>query len=406
MNPLLISGFGTSINVDKRRLVVSNKSNNERFEFYPHKINHDSIIIDGHTGNISFESMRWLAKHNIPLTLLNWDGNLLSVTLPDQTISGKLRLEQYKKHLDRITRYRIADEIVKSKVDSSLNILQELAKYYPINSVKINKRFETEFLYNNQKQSKTKHAVSEIMGHEARIAKIYFECMRDIFANVAPQFQFDTRSSVDHKRADHASDEINALLNYGYAILETEIRKCLNSVGLDTNIGFLHETLLSRTPLVYDMQELFRWLIDYSVIELLQENKLKKSDFILTENYHIRLKPRTAKLLIETIKSNFNIKMPYRKKNFAYQYILYDNIHQLTHFISGKKKQLSFVIPHFTISRNDDLMLREKLLSMTPQQRKQLGINKSTLWYIKKNISNGKTRKIYSKILSKLDVLN
>lgn len=33
--------------------------------------------------------------------------------------------------------------------------------------------------------------------------------------------------------------------------------------------------------------------------------------------------------------------------------------------------------------------------------RKRLGINKSTLWYIKKNISDGKTRKIYSKILEK-----
>jgi CRISPR-associated protein Cas1 len=140
MNPLLISGFGTSINVDKRKLIVTNKLNKQRLEFNPHKIEHDSIIIDGHTGNITFESMRWLMKHNIHLTLLNWDGNLLATTLPDQTISGKLRLAQYKKHLDGIIRYNIANELVKSKVDSSLNLLNQLAKFYPIDSKKIQER--------------------------------------------------------------------------------------------------------------------------------------------------------------------------------------------------------------------------------------------------------------------------
>ena len=145
MNPLLVSGFGTSINADKRKLIVTNKLQKSRLEFNPHKIEHDSIIIDGHTGNITFESMRWLMKHNIHLTLLNWDGNLLATTLPDQTISGKLRLAQYKKHLDENTRYTIANEIVKSKVDSSLNLLQELSKYYSIDDKKIKSRFEAEF---------------------------------------------------------------------------------------------------------------------------------------------------------------------------------------------------------------------------------------------------------------------
>jgi len=57
MNPLLISGFGTTINVDKRKLIIQNKLQNKRYEFYPHKINHDSIILDNHTGNISFEQI-------------------------------------------------------------------------------------------------------------------------------------------------------------------------------------------------------------------------------------------------------------------------------------------------------------------------------------------------------------
>ncbi|KAF6246417.1 CRISPR-associated endonuclease Cas1 [Nitrosopumilus sp. b3] len=403
MNPLLISGFGTSINVDKRKLVVTNKLQNKRLEFAPHKIEHDSIIIDGHTGNISFESMRWLMKHNIHLTLLNWDGNLLATTLPDQTISGKLRLFQYKKHLDGIIRYSIAEKIVKSKIDSSLNLLLELSKFYPIDKNEIKKRFEAEFEIFRTKSAKNTHKIPEIMGHEARIAKIYFEYIRDVFGKLAPQFSFETRSSIDHKRADHAADEINALLNYGYSILAAEIKKSLNSVGLDTQIGFLHETLLSRTPLVYDCQELFRWLIDLSVIQLLEENKLKKSDFILTENYHIRLKQSTAKLLVDKIKYNFNLKVSYGKKYFAYQNILNNNISQLAQFVGDRKKTLEIKIPPIKINRDDNLELRQKILSMSPEEGKKLGINKSTLWYMKKNVQSKDKMKIYDKILEKLE---
>lgn len=75
---------------------------------------------------------------------------------------------------------------------------------------------------------------------------------------------------------EKASDEINALLNYGYAVLESMIRKTINSIGFDPSIGYLHEIAPSKHPLVYDLQELFRHVIDYSVIETL-ETKLRRA---------------------------------------------------------------------------------------------------------------------------------
>ena len=56
------------------------------------------------------------------------------------------------------------------------------------------------------------------------------------------------------------------------------------------------------------------------------------------------------------------------------------------------------------LNRNDELELRERILNMTPDERKKLGINKSTLWYIKKNLSEGKTPKIYEKNLLKIQI--
>ena len=63
---------------------------------------------------------------------------------------------------------------------------------------------------------------------------------------------------------------------------------------------------------------------------------------------------------------------------------------------------LFFASHQIKLNRSDNLKLREKILNMTPEERKELGINKSTLWHIKKNMSEGKTPKIYEKILLKI----
>jgi len=39
---------------------------------------------------------------------------------------------------------------------------------------------------------------------------------------------------------------------------------------------------------------------------------------------------------------------------------------------------------------------------MTHDERKQLGINKSTLLYVQKNLKEGKTISMYDKVLSKI----
>jgi CRISPR-associated protein Cas1 len=412
MNPLLLSGFGISINVDKRKLIINNKIKNEKLEFYPHKINYDGIVIDGHYGNISFEAMRWLSKHNISLSLLNWNGKLLSVTLPETTKSGRLRVSQYQKYVDTDFRFKMATKIINNKVDNSLNLLKELSKFYNVvNILKFKKTIyeEKQYFKKNLEDFKFKNNddslkyLKSLMTYEGRIATLYWSEISKIFKTLKPEFNFKSRKSKDASRNYNASDEINSLLNYGYSILESEIRKAINSVGLDPSIGFLHELTQSRTPLVYDLQEMFRWIVDLSVIQVLEQNSLKKSDFIITENYHTRLKENTASLLIDAIRFNFAIKMPYKSgKNYLYSVILEDNLQQLAKHIMNKTKIFEINIPAIKLLRNDVVSLREKIELMTPKDRKELGINKSTLWYIKKNLKNNKSFKIYDKVLAKI----
>ena len=81
---------------------------------------------------------------------------------------------------------------------------------------------------------------------------------------------------------------------------------------------------------------------------------------------------------------------------------MYDHVSQLAQYIADKKKTIEFVVPKLEINRDDNLLLREKILSMSPEERKKLGINKSTLWYLKKNIKSKDKIKIYDKILEKM----
>jgi CRISPR-associated protein Cas1 len=59
-------------------------------------------------------------------------------------------------------------------------------------------------------------------------------------------------------------------------------------------------------------------------------------------------------------------------------------------------------VPEMQLKCNDDNVTRDFILNMTPEQRKELGINKSTLWYIQKNLREGKKVKLYDKVNAKV----
>ena len=244
--------------------------------------------------------------------------------------------------------------------------------------------------------------INGLMMYEGRIASAYWTELSRIFNRLAPDFNFQSRKNLSYSWNMNASDPVNALLNYGYAILDSMVSKDINAIGLDASIGYLHEIAPSKHPLVYDLQELFVYVVDYSVIELL-ESKTKKSDLITTENYHIRLKPNTAKSLIDKMKGNFNKRYEFRNKQYTLENIMFENVRELNKYISGKTKSLDFKIPDIAISRNDTIDIKNRIMSIDPQKRKELNINKSTLWYQKKNIKEGRTIKMYNKTRVKIE---
>jgi len=51
---------------------------------------------------------------------------------------------------------------------------------------------------------------------------------------------------------------VNAILNYGYAVLESQVRIAAAMLGLDTSISYLHAMKHGRSSLIFDLIEPLR----------------------------------------------------------------------------------------------------------------------------------------------------
>lgn len=84
------------------------------------------------------------------------------------------------------------------------------------------------------------------------------------------------------------------MLNYAYAVLESQVRIATVSLGLDPTIGYLHARRPRRVSLVYDLMEPLRPRIDHLVLTFVCEHTFAPSDFLLNSSGVCRLHPQLA----------------------------------------------------------------------------------------------------------------
>lgn len=97
-----------------------------------------------------------------------------------------------------------------------------------------------------------------------------------------------------------AVNPANAILNYLYAVLESESRLALAALGLDPGIGVLHSDLRSRESLASDLMEPVRPKVDALLLELLTSEQLRREWFFEQRDGNCRLMASFAVKLSET----------------------------------------------------------------------------------------------------------
>ena len=78
--------------------------------------------------------------------------------------------------------------------------------------------------------------------------------------------------------------------------------------------------------------------------------------------------------------------------------------HSRDRFIYDQGTALRLKYSHATNreTKSREASIRSKVLILTPEDRKKLGINKSTLWYMQKHVREGKRIKVYGKVMGKI----
>lgn len=404
MNTLLLSGHGISINVDGSKLHIQdghdlNRPNPDSYVFKPKFIDLDNIVVYGHSGNISLDAIRWLTKQNVPLTVLNWDGRLLTSMMPLEYKSSNVRMAQYQAYGNG-QRVDIAKKFIDAKIKNSIAVLEWLGKRYPEVAKANNERMK--IINTNWVLMPKAIGIKDVMGIEGMVAHHYWAIVSTVFDK---KMEFDGRVYGKTIRPMGAVDPINALFNYGYSILESQCWKALNSVGLDPHVGFMHEMNPSKAPLVYDFQEPFRWIVDVSVLSALEKKVFTKKDFIRTENYNIRIRPEGVKKLMAELMAQFTRKVQYQKLYREWGYIITEKAYELGQFIIGKRKSLDFSDPSPQLYREDSTAMRQKILNMDYSTWEKNGFSKGTLHYLKKNAKKDKPFKIYKNARKKLNAI-
>lgn len=99
-------------------------------------------------------------------------------------------------------------------------------------------------------------------------------------------------------------------MNYNF-VLAGEISKFVNGLGLDDYYGFYHQTHSGFQPLVYDMIEPFRWVVDYLVWKLCGDHNkghtIVKKDYARTREGNIIMYYSLIKRFLELLERTFQM---------------------------------------------------------------------------------------------------
>ena len=93
---------------------------------------------------------------------------------------------------------------------------------------------------------------------------------------IAARLYWTTLFGEDFSR-DRTLGGINALLNYGYAILRASTARALVASGLTPALGIFHHNRSNAFPLADDIMEPYRPFVDMIVYQLCEEGKLEIS---------------------------------------------------------------------------------------------------------------------------------
>ena len=133
-------------------------------------------------------------------------------------------------------------------------------------------------------------------------------------------------------------DEVNALLSFVYTMYTSEFASALETVGLDSYIGFCHALRSGRHSLACDLVEEARCLADRFVLTLINLQIISKKDFDKQVSGAVWLNDNGRKKVLTKWqeKKRTDYLHPYLKQKIPFGLIPYVQSNLLAKFVRGE----------------------------------------------------------------------
>ncbi len=260
------------------------------------------MVLDG-SGSLSFDVLDWLAAQKVPLVRIDWQGHVQAVlgglAADPRRVAAQVQAQRSGRGLS------IAIDLIREKIANSIETLQAALPNSP-SRVSAVLKLKKDLAALEKRPSSS---ISDVIGIEGYAAGTYFQAWsslplkwKGIGRRPIPNHwpQVGSRSSVTRQKAAnrHASHPVNAMLNYAYAVLESQVRIQVVSEGYDPSIGYLHAYEPDRPALVLDLMEPLRPAVDRRVLEFVQSHTFHPADFTIRNDGVCRLNPEMAKSIV------------------------------------------------------------------------------------------------------------
>ncbi len=297
---LTIFGYGIRIYVERGHLTIEDGIGADRRKARLPRVGHGlrRLVLIGSDGFVSLSALRWLADQEASFVMLERDGSVLATTGPVLPSDARLRRAQALAHQSG-TALEISRELIRRKLEGQADVARERLMNSSAAGLICGMR---------DKLAKTR-TIDDVRSLESWAAHEYWGAWRTLPVNFpnrdlvrVPEHWriFGTRVSLLTGSPRLATNPANAMLNYLYAILESETRLAIAALGLDPGLGVLHVDSPKRDALACDVMEAIRPQIDAYLLDWISRETLRREWFFEQRDGSCRLMGSLAVKLSET----------------------------------------------------------------------------------------------------------
>jgi CRISPR-associated protein Cas1 len=132
------------------------------------------------------------------------------------------------------------------------------------------------------------------------------------------------------------------------------------------------------------------FLIDLAIIDLIENDKMEKKDFVRTESFTLRLRPSGAQKVTQSVNIWLNKVTKYQDKEISFGYLILLKTRELAQFLTLSKTSFNVLTSKLNVKRRDTFNVRKTILKISYNDWQKRGYSKGTLYYMKKNAEGNK----------------